>query len=186
VILALLALAHAHPMGPGSTNRSALLVVSERGTRVRYLVDFAEEPSATEKARIDAHGPDAYARARATELLPGIALTVDGASVALAVNKCVASVGEGDGGHPIVLLACELTAPPLAAGRVRLEDGNFAALPGWREMFVTGDGVAVRDAVPDGAAGTDVLPLPFTRDRTDLSAVEATVADPRGWKALAR
>jgi hypothetical protein len=183
VIVALLPVALAHPMGIASTNRSALLVVSERGTRVRYMVDFAEEPSATEKARIDANGTDAYATARIAELMAGLTLTVDGANVALSPGKCVASVGEGEDVRPIVLLVCELVGPTLPAGRVRIEDRNFAQVPGWREMFITGDGVAVRDPHPAGAAATDVMPLPFSRmpEEMTLTAVEATIADPRGW-----
>src|SRR4030095_7169859 len=140
VILAFLPLAFAHPMGTGSTNRSALLVVSERGTRLRYLVDFAEDPSVAELARIDAADKAAWAAARIAELVRGIALTVDGAGVALTVNKCLPSVGQGEGARPVVLLVCDLVGPTLRAGRIRLEDHNFDGLPGWREMFVTGDG----------------------------------------------
>ena len=186
MILAFLSLAFAHPMGAGSTNRSALLVVSERGTRLRYLVDFAEEPSVAEVARIDASDKDTYASARIAELLHSISLTVDGASVALMASKCLPSIGQGEAARPAVLLVCELVAPPLPAGRVRLEDHNFAGLPGWREMFVTGDGVAVRDVQPAGAGGTDVMPMPFSRtpEEMTLAAVEATIADPRGWSAL--
>ncbi len=160
--------------------------MSERGTRLRYLVDFAEEPSAGEKARIDALGKDAYASARIAELRSGLALTADGADVALAPNGCIASIGEGEAQRPVVLLACELTAPMLSAGRVRLEDRNFVGLPGRREMFVTGDGVAVSDVQPVGAGATNVMPLPFSRaqDELDRSSVEATIADPRGWRAL--
>ena len=186
MILALLPLAFAHPMGTTSTNRSALLVVSERGTRLRYLVDFAEEPSVAEMARIDASDKDAYASARIAELLPGIALTVDGASIALTASKCLPSIGQGEGSRPAVMLVCELVGPTLPAGRIRLEDHNFDRLPGWREMFVTGDGVAVRDVRPEGAGATDILPMPFSRtpEEMTLAAVEATIADPRGWSAL--
>jgi hypothetical protein len=186
VILALLPMAFAHPMGSGSTNRSALLVVSERGTRLRYLVDFAEDPSVAEMARIDASDKDAYASARIAELSRGIALTVDGANVALTVNKCLPSVGQGEGARPVVLLVCELVGPTLPAGRIRLEDHNFDGLPGWREMFVTGDGVAVSDVRPAGAGATDVMPMPFSRapEEMMLTTVEATITDPRGWPAL--
>jgi hypothetical protein len=46
-------------------------------------------------------------------------------------------------------------------------------------MFVTGDGVAVRDVQPAGAGGTDVMPMPFSRtpEEMTLAAVEATIAD---------
>jgi len=186
VILAFLPLAFAHPMGTGSTNRSALLVVSERGTRLRYLVDFAEDPSVAEVARIDASDKDAWAAARIAELGRGIALTVDGARIALTVSKCLPSVGQGEGARPVVLLVCDLVGPTLPAGRIRLEDHNFDGLPGWREMFVTGDGVAVSDVHPSGAGATDVMPMPFSRtpEEMTLAAVEATIADPRGWTAL--
>jgi len=186
VILAFLPLAFAHPMGTGSTNRSALLVVSERGTRLRYLVDFAEDPSVAEMARIDASDKDAWASARIAELLPGIALTLDGASVALTASKCLPSVGQGEGARPVVLLVCDLVGPTLPAGRIRLEDRNFGGLPGWREMFVTGDGVAVRDVEPPGAGATNVMPMPFSRapEEMTLTTVAATIADPRGWSAL--
>ena len=186
MILAFLPLAFAHPMGAGSTNRSALLVVSERGTRLRYLVDFAEEPSVAEVARISASDKDAWASARIAELLTGIALTVDGASVPLTASKCLPSVGQGEAARPVVLLVCELVGPTLSAGRIRLEDHNFDGLPGWREMFVTGDGVAVRDVQPAGAGATDTMPMPFSRtpEEMTLAAVEATIADPRGWSAL--
>jgi hypothetical protein len=188
LILALVALAYAHPMGAGSTNRSALLVVSERGTRLRYMVDFAEDASAGEKARIDAVGKDAYASARIAELLPALALTIDATPVALSPGRCVTSVTAGDAERPLVLLVCELDAPVLSAGRIRLEDRNFQGVPGWREMFVTGDGVAVSDARPAGAAAADVMPLPFSRppEEMTLATVEATIADPPDWSAFSR
>jgi hypothetical protein len=119
------------------------------------------------------------------ELARGIALTVDGTSVALTASKCVPSVGAGEGARPVVLLVCDLVGPTLPAGRIRLEDHNFDGLPGWREMFVTGDGVAVSDVRPSGAGATEVMPMPFSRkpEEMTLAAVEATIADPRGWPA---
>ncbi len=180
ITVALLALAptlaSAHPMGTLSTNRSALLVLRPTETALRYTIDFAEVPSVAETERASSLGADAYAAARMSELLPALHLSVDGADQPLTVNRCFESGGRGEGGLPTVLLICELCADAIHAGRVRLEDDNFAGSPGWREMRVLGNGVDVGRGDPAEAVGEGDTPLPFggTTEEMTRTSVEAT------------
>lgn len=171
------AVAHAHPMGTMSTNRSALLSVRPDQTRLRYMVDFAEVPSVAEKARLDQEGGEAWANGRMAELLPNLALTVEGQALPLSVHRCFANTGEGEGRLPTVTLLCELTAPAIDAGRLRLADRNFAGTVGWRELRVVGEGVDVGDGAPASAVSTGAMPLPFQTAEAEmvLSEVQATV-----------
>ncbi len=168
--------AHAHPMGALSTNRSALLVVRPDATIVRYTVDFAEVTSAAEVTGDDL---DAWATTRMTGLLPSLSLTVDGRLLELGITRCFGSRTPGDGDLPTLLMLCTLEADPIPSGRISLSDTSFPGSPGWREMRIVADGVAVGDATPPGAVVADVM-LPFSAppELLALERVEATVGVP--------
>lgn len=161
--------AAAHPMGTLSTNRSALVHTGADGTWVDYTVDFAEVPSVAELERVRAGGESAWAEARMSELLPALALTVDGEARPLRPEPCLASTTRGEGELTVVALMCRLDADPVAAGVVAFTDGNFAGSPGWREIRFT--------------AGEDV-PLPFASPPEEMTVASRSArvghVDPGG------
>ena len=80
--------AFAHPLGNFTINRYSKLTADGQALHLLYIVDMAEIPTQAERARIDANGDgllsgselDAYRSAIATQLLQGLALTLDDAS----------------------------------------------------------------------------------------------------------
>jgi nickel/cobalt exporter len=158
VVLAVPAVASAHPLGNFSVNHIAQVSVSSDRVDVRYILDQAEIPTFQERGVPDA---EVLARKQA-EVRKRLVLTVDGRSVSLqAAGQATISHPPGAGGlrttRVEIPLAAAVTAPGHPAGfagghrRVAVRDGTFPGRVGWHAVVPrAGTGTAVRSDVPAG------------------------------------
>src|SRR5688572_5714326 len=98
--------AEAHPLGNFTVNQYSRLEVARDAVQVRYVVDMAEIPAFQERQRIDGDGDgalsaaeqEAYLAQQIPALIAGLHLEVDGAPVALRLERQELSFPEGQGG----------------------------------------------------------------------------------------
>ena len=187
--------AFAHPLGNFTVNRYSKLTADAQALNLLYIVDMAEIPAHAERAGIDADGDgslsgpelDSYRSAIATQLVQGLALTIDGTAVALQPLAATLSFPTGQAGLPTLRLELHLQASLPGAGEhvIHYVDGNYADRLGWQEVIVVAQsGAAITDAsVPaqDRSHGLTVYPQDLLSDPPRVS--EASFA----WQsALAR
>ncbi len=156
LVLALPAVAAAHPLGNFTVNRYAALRVEVNAVSVRYVVDMAEIPAyqeitaadADRNGALDAAEREAYLARRPEELARGLWLAVDGTAVALVLHGQNLELPPGAGGLPTLRLEVFLTASlPDSPHAVAFHDGNFAGRAGWQEVVAdAGEGLALADS----------------------------------------
>lgn len=140
--------AGAHPMGNFSINHYARFEAQPKAITLRYVLDFAEIPTVTERDAMGAQGNDpvseaasqAYLRSKASSLRDGLALTVDGKPAALSVTPVSLQFRPGAGGLNTMRLALDLSAPLTPAGaahQITYRDSNYAERTGWKEIITT-------------------------------------------------
>jgi ABC-type nickel/cobalt efflux system permease component RcnA len=146
-LLAVPAVASAHPLGNFSVNHIAQVSVSSDRVDVRYILDQAEIPTFQERGVPDA---EVLARKQA-EVRERLALTVDGRAVPLqAAGQATISHPPGAGGLRTTRVEVPLAAM-VSAPRVAVRDGTFPGRVGWHAVVPrAGDGTAVRSDVPAG------------------------------------
>jgi len=191
-LLAVPAVAGAHPLGNFSVNHIAQVSVSSDRVDVRYILDQAEIPTFQERGVPDA---EVLARKQA-EVRKRLALTVDGRAVPLQpAGQATVSHPPGAGGLRTTRVEIPLAAPVTAHGRVAVRDGTFPGRVGWHAVVPrAGDGTAVRSDVPAGdpTGGLrrypqDVLSSPAAeRDATlTVAAGDGTLSAPDGPRTTA-
>jgi ABC-type nickel/cobalt efflux system permease component RcnA len=153
--LAMPAIALAHPLGNFTINHYAGLRVSRQVVAIDYVLDMAEIPAFQEIAAFDrnANGrPDpgeaaAYHPTQCESIRTRLDLRAGGQPAAMALQSSAIEFPPGAGGLPTLRLTCAFRAPLGLSGEpVRLEfrDNSYADRLGWREIVVTGDGVALQ------------------------------------------
>ena len=162
-------------MGNFSINHYARLEAQAKQITLRYVLDFAEIPTVTERDAMGVQGnapvPEAarqaYLRAKALSLRDGLTMTIDGRPVPLDVKPVFLEFRPGAGGLDTMLLVLALTAPlppanPGATFQVAYRDNNYAERTGWKEIVATGgDGAAIQNSLRGRQRyeqGTDCLP----------------------------
>jgi ABC-type nickel/cobalt efflux system permease component RcnA len=154
ILLAVPAAALAHPLGNFTINHYAGLTVTPEAVQLDVVIDMAEIPTFQERIRIDAD-EDGYvsdgeaaaaAPADCVRLAGDLELVANGRAVALSATSSTLSFPSGLGGLSTLRLECGFVAriaPLTATTAIEFSDGSFAARIGWREIVVTGLGVAV-------------------------------------------
>ena len=159
--------AAAHPMGNFSINHYARFEAKANGITLRYVLDFAEIPTVTERdvmgvsgnAPVPAAASQAYLHAKALTLRDGLTLTIDGKPAPLAVTPVTLEFRPGAGGLNTMRLVLDFTAPlPTnrigATDQVAYRDNNYAERTGWKEIIATGGaGAALQNS---SASSSDV------------------------------
>jgi len=147
-VLALSAVAEAHPLGNFSVNHLAAVSISSDRVDVRYVLDQAEIPTVQERGRADEEILDV----KLSEIERGLALTVDGARVPLRpVGEPRLSFPPGAGGLDTTRLVARLRATVDDPRRVALTDRTFEGRVGWRAIVPErGEGTAVTTRTPAG------------------------------------
>jgi len=151
--------AAAHPMGNFSINHYAHFEAQTGRITLRYVLDYAEIPTVTERDTMGVSGnapvPEpasrAYLRAKALSLRDGLALSVDGCPVPLSVTPVALQFRPGAGGLNTMRVVLDLSAQtPARAGAdyaVSYRDTNYAERTGWKEIVaVAGKGVGVQNS----------------------------------------
>ena len=157
--------AAAHPMGNFSINHYARFGARSEQITLRYVLDFAEIPTVTERDAMGVAGnapvPDAarqaYLHAKALALRDGLTLSVDGKPAHLDVTPVTLEFRPGAGGLDTMRLVFDLTTPlpVVPAGetlQVAYRDNNYALGTGWKEIVATGEaGAALQDSSVSGS-----------------------------------
>ncbi len=151
-------------MGNFSINHYARFRAEADRITLRYVLDFAEIPTVTERDAMGMSGnapvPEAtsltYLRAKALTLRDGLTLTVDGNPAPLTVTPVTLKFRPGAGGLSTMRLVLDLTAQTTAAHagathQLAYRDNNYAERTGWKEIVaVGGEGVAIQDSSVTG------------------------------------
>ena len=147
----------AHPMGNFSINHSARFEAKSKQLTMRYLLDFAEIPTADRMAKLDTNGDNqvnareksAYLKTEAPRFLKGLTLRLNSKKVALAARNSNLEVRPGAAGLSTlrVWMNCLVPLSPKGKTRVEYRDANFEGRTGWMEIVaVAGKGRAIRDS----------------------------------------
>ena len=168
--------ASAHPMGNFTINQYSALTVGADQVAVLYVLDLAEIPTYQELGTIrpdHSHEltPDqrtTYVARKSAELLQGLALTVDGKPLALAVvGEPELSLPLGAGNLPTLRLALRLAAPlnGVDTGTLVYRNSNYAERAGWKEIIAqAADGTRLESATVPATDQSAAL----TQYRSDL------------------
>jgi len=178
--------AWAHPLGNFTLNRYSGIELSPRTVRVHYVLDMAEIPTYQEQPTIDANGDgtvttaerQAWADAKAPEILAHIALSVGGRSVGLRVIGAAMRFRPGQGGLPILRFAADFTGALPRTGSLSYRDSNYADHIGWQEITASSaNGVAIaRVSVPANSVSNELLAYPVDLLSSPLKVHTATLS----------
>lgn len=162
----------AHPMGNFSINHYARFQARANVLELRYILDFAEIPSAERMAQLDANNDErvseseksAFLKSEAQVLLAGLTLKSNGRPLAPQVKASRLELQAGAGGLQTLRVILDLSAP-LSSGahRVSYQDNNFSSRTGWMEVLAfAGEGRTLQNstaATLDRSRGLTAFPL---------------------------
>ncbi len=170
-LLAVPAVASAHPLGNFTINHYAGVEVAGSDVYVRYALDVAEIPTYQLGSEIRSAGYPA-------RLARDLHLTLDGRRVRLRVVESRSSLRPGAGG----LKTLRLDVVYRARGdgtELAFRDQAFPERIGWREVTIAGrDGGRVLDATVAATTTSDMLrkyPADLLRSPLDVSSASATI-----------
>lgn len=189
-------IAAAHPLGNFTINHYSRVELGPDQLRIRYVLDLAEIPTFQAMPSLDSDGNGAVSEAekrafadrQLATLTPNLHLALNGTRVPLRVTSSELELLPGQGGLQTTRIAAWLDSPsagPLLteAGksgnpvRLELRDDNGPGRPGWREMLVRAEGIAVQ--------GTDGAAVPATDVSDELRAYpEEMLAGPLNVRRL--
>jgi ABC-type nickel/cobalt efflux system permease component RcnA len=178
------ATAFAHPLGNFTVNRYAGIVLSPGEVRIDYVVDMAEIPTVQVRPGVDRDADGAisspegaaWAERIATELLAGLALSIDGRPVRLDVRSSSVRFSPGQGELDVLRLSVTFAGEASSSGRIAFSDANFEDRVGWREITIAGaPGVAISDpSVPSESITDGLRSYPDDLLSSPLDVREAT------------
>jgi nickel/cobalt exporter len=186
-LMALPAVADAHPLGNFSINHLDVVSVSRDGVDVRYVLDQAEIPTFQERGLSRA----AILARKRSEVAHRLTLAVDGTPRRLVLAPGgVLAFRPGQGGLPTTRVILRLHAAVRDPRQVVLHDGTFPGRVGWKAIRpVPGAGTAVRSSVAGDDPTRELTSYPNAllsapsdvRDATlDLSPGKGTLVAPGG------
>ncbi len=159
--------AAAHPLGNFSLNYHSTIRVAPNALTVAYVMDQAEVPTYQLKQRIDANldgvidGAEraSFAATQVALLQSNLALTINGAPVALSPGPAELVFAPGQSGLDTLRLSLVFTATraPGTGSRVTFSDNNDRERLGWREVIAIGDGVTLGDSTLPTTDSSDAL-----------------------------
>jgi nickel/cobalt transporter (NicO) family protein len=152
--LALPALASAHPLGNFTINRYNGLTLSPTWTHIDRVVDMAELPTVQARQQMDSNRDGdvsnaegaAWAEATCRSATADLRLMVARQEQTLEPLGLGLTFAPGQAGLDTLRLVCTYRADYRAisvASEIEFRDGTFSARQGWREIVVSGEGVAL-------------------------------------------
>jgi ABC-type nickel/cobalt efflux system permease component RcnA len=170
-LLAVPAVASAHPLGNFTINHYAGVEVAGSDIYVRYALDVAEIPTYQLGSEIRSAGYPA-------RLARDLHLTLDGRRVRLRVVESRAALRPGAGGLKTLRLDVVYRARRDGT-ELAFRDLAFPERIGWREVTIAGrDGGRVLDSTVAATTTSDVLrkyPADLLRSPLDVSSASATI-----------
>jgi nickel/cobalt transporter (NicO) family protein len=170
-LLAVPAVASAHPLGNFTVNRYAGIELAGDSVYIRYALDVAEIPTYQIGAEIRRPG---YPAALARHLV----LMLDGHRVSLRVVDSRTMVRPGAGG--LDTLRLDVVYHGRGAGtELGFHDRSFLGRIGWREVTLAGrEGARILDSTVSSTSASDGLrkyPTDLLRSPLDVSSAAATI-----------
>jgi ABC-type nickel/cobalt efflux system permease component RcnA len=171
-LLALPAVALAHPLGNFTINRYAGIEVAGSDVYVRYALDVAEIPTYQLGAEIRRAG---YPTSLAREL----ELTVDGRRLPLRAVEQRAVAQPGAGGLRTLRLDVVYRAEGASGGELAFRDRSFPGRIGWREVTISArdGGRALASSVPSTSSSAALRSYPddLLSSPLDVTSAVATI-----------
>ncbi len=168
-------------MGNFSINHYARFEAHPTELHLRYILDFAEIPTVTERTlmhadesgRVSSADRDAYLRRKSGEMLAGLSITVNARAMAPTLQSSQLAFQPGSGGLPIlrVILDGVIALPnpsPSSGWQIVYQDTNYATRTGWKEVLAQSEGGIVLTA---SSVPTIDLSRELTNYPTDPGAV---------------
>ncbi|HEY3328534.1 MAG TPA: sulfite exporter TauE/SafE family protein [Capsulimonadaceae bacterium] len=181
----------AHPMGNISINHYSRLTVSSGTVAIRYVLDYAEIPTVSERQAMGAAASGAvdgealarYQKSAVPNLLANLSLTANGVPVALVERASDITFKPGAGALPTMRLVADFEGTlPSGAAKLAYRDGNYATRVGWKEIVVAaGDGASVSNAAVlgrDASRELTVYPRDLLSATPQMTQVEFAVGPP--------
>jgi len=146
--------AFAHPLGNFTINHYAGLHVGADSISIDYVLDMAEIPAFQEIATFDANGNGeadpqeamAYHAEKCASLESDLSLSLNKKGVNVSLESSSVEFPAGAGGLSTLRLTCQYRAIIANPGRVTslsFVDNSYSERIGWREIVVSGEGVAL-------------------------------------------
>ena len=140
---ATLAPAAAHPLGNFTLNHLSRITVTQNGLRLRYVLDMAEIPAFALDRSLDPSGAPSlgtlqrWGRDHAREIVPQLALSVDGQAAPLTALGSSVERRPGAGGLPTLYFSA-LYGARIAPGkhRIAFHDATAPGRLGWKDVVV--------------------------------------------------
>lgn len=162
-----------HPMGNFSINHYARFEAHPNQLSLRYILDFAEIPTAERMPQLDRNSDNTvsapeksdYLQTEAAQFAQGLSLRINGRAVALVPRHSDLELRAGAGGLPTlrVWVDCAVPLPSGQAARVDYRDSNFENRTGWMEIIARASGgLALRGSNAssiDRSRGLTVFPI---------------------------
>jgi ABC-type nickel/cobalt efflux system permease component RcnA len=166
--------ASAHPLGNFSINHLDQLRVSADRVGVTYILDQAEIPTFQERGL----SSDAVLAKKREEVERGLALTVNGARVSLAVaGPGQISFPPGQGGLKLTRVVLPLVARVSHPRSVQLRDGTFPGRIGWKAIVAQpGTRTDVHSSVSSGDPTNGLRSYPKSALGSPLDERDATLS----------
>lgn len=185
LLLALPAIALAHPMGNFTISRYSELQLTQTQANLYYVVDMAEIPTFQETETIDTDNNGNITQAELETyldtLLPtlqdNLTLTIDNTPVSWTLNQRDITLDQGDGDLNILRIDLRFTAPlptnPTAAWQANYTDTNFNGRLGWQEIVINStSGTTLLTSTAPTTSISDAL-----RSYPDAAQLEINSAD---------
>jgi ABC-type nickel/cobalt efflux system permease component RcnA len=158
--------ASAHPLGNFTINLYSGIRVVPGEVRIAYVLDMAEIPTFQEMSRIDTDGNGtaseseraAWGRGKASEVVGGVAVRIDGRPLDLRVASSDVTLRPGQAGLSTLRLEATFQGPTRRTGTLEYRDSNYADRIGWREITAVGaNGEALRGSSAPVRSVSDAL-----------------------------
>ena len=178
----------AHPMGNFSVNHYSKLEVTERGLKLKYVLDLAEIPTLNllRNWHLERDSPknalDRKAADQSREWLSNLKVVSNGTTLRPQFQSANLIIADGAGNLPIVRITATAHLDA-RAGNVTYEDLNFPDRSGWKEIVITAShGVTLTQSSQTSTdlskALTDYPPDPTLAPPQDLRAELTWTAGP--------
>lgn len=187
LLIALPAVALAHPLGNFTVNRYSRLAVTGQQVQLIYIVDMAEIPAHQERSQIDRNGDntidaaeqEAYVQQLLATLQTGLKLQLNGQVQQWTFVDSDLTFPAGQAGLPTLRLVTQWSAPldeQTALWQAEYRDENYADRLGWQEVVVqAGAGATLQaSSAPAQDVSQELRTYPDSLLQSPLAVNQAT------------
>ncbi|MGQ0849976.1 MAG: HoxN/HupN/NixA family nickel/cobalt transporter [Actinomycetota bacterium] len=181
-LLAVPAVAGAHPLGNFTINQYLGVMISADSFDVEYVLDMAEIPAFQEQRIIDLDGDEvitmaeenAYRTASCLQLASGLSLSLNGRNLTLEPANSTIAFPPGQAGLSTLRLECSYAAMG-SGSTLWIENKNYSERIGWREIVVGSTGVSIDSDLPASSSSDRLTAYPMDPGRATPDVRDGTV-----------